>query len=83
MTHKNKVIMAYIALYAIIGFLLFNCTPEEEYGCGCVKTTYVETNKVNVPPYIPYEVYSKELVPCQPDAIKRIDDESFYTILCD
>jgi len=83
MTHKNKVIMVYIVLYAIIGFLLFNCTPEEEYGCGCVKTTYVEANKVNIHPYIPYKVFSKELVPCQPDSIKRIDDESFYTILCD
>jgi len=83
MTHKNKVIMAYIVLYATIGLLLFNCTPEEEYGCVCVKTTYVEANKVNINPYIPYKVVSKELVPCQPDSIKRIDDESFYTILCD
>ena len=83
MTHKNKVIMAYIVLYATIGLLLFNCTPEEEYGCGCVKTTYVEANKVNIPPYIPYDVVSKEVAPCQPDAIKRIDDESYYTILCD
>ena len=56
MTHKNKVRLTLTVVYAAILLLLFNCTPEEEYGCGCIKTTYVESNKVNVPPYIPYEV---------------------------
>ena len=83
MKHKNKVRLTLTVVYAAFLFLLFNCTPEDEYGCGCIKTTYVEANKVNIPPYIPYDVVSKEVVPCQPDAIKRIDDESYYTILCD
>jgi len=82
MTHKNKVRLTLTVVYAAFLFLLFNCTPEDEYGCGCVKTTYVEANKVNIPPYIPYDVVSKEVVPSQPDAIKIIEDESFYTILC-
>ena len=70
-------------ILSLSSLILFSCSSDDDDDCECLKTTYIESNKVNVFPYIPYEIFSKELVPCQADSIKRIDDVSYYTILCE